>query len=212
MKKRLLFLCVLLGFMILAQAQNRREMAYLNNEIKKVSKYKGFIDIGGGFGVGEYGRHHLSFQTSHGYQFNPYFYLGAGVGFDYFTRHNSYYYPDYSNYHPDYGYQNSHIGWNNRNDFSVPIFANIRITLNKPITPFFDVKIGYSTFDGMGVYFNPNFGISFKLNGKTALNLGAGYNMQMADIYHYSYNGYYDYDNYNKEIMGAMSFKFGVEF
>ena len=234
MRKILLVLFGILGFSVLSIAQNYREVVYLKNgsiikgiiieqtpnmslkiktadgsifayqmdEIEKMTKeedtvsqsfkrttngyrtvgYRGFIEVGGGFGVGYAGDGVFSFQTSHGYQCTPYFYLGAGVGLD------------------------VHFGYE---AIFMPIFANIRTNfLNRPITPFFDAKIGYSVVDGMGLYFNPNFGVSFGLNKKAALNLGIGYNMQMADVYYY--DGYYS--DYYREIIGTICFKLGVEF
>ena len=45
--------------------------------------YRGFMELGGGPGVGDYGDGFVSFSTSHGGQISPYFFLGAGIGFDY---------------------------------------------------------------------------------------------------------------------------------
>ena len=152
----------------------------------RTNGYRGFVELGGGFGVGD-GDGIFSFQTSHGYQFNPYFYLGAGMGIDY------------------------HFDWST---VFMPIFANIRTNfLNKSITPFFDAKIGYSPFDGKGVYFNPSLGVSFGVNKRTALNFSFGYNMQIAKTYDYYYDNYsYQYDYEYNQIIGGMCFKLGVEF
>ncbi len=49
----------------------------------KTNGYKGFVDVGGAFGVGTYGDGLVSVSSTHGYQFNPYFFLGAGVGVNY---------------------------------------------------------------------------------------------------------------------------------
>jgi len=233
MRKILLVLVALWGFSALSIAQNYREIVYLKNgsiikgviieqtpnvslkiktadgsvfayqmdEIEKMTKeedttpqssfkrnvsgnrtvgYRGFVEVGGGFGVGYAGDGIFSFQTSHGYQCTPYFYLGAGIGLD------------------------VHFGYNT---IFMPIFANIRTNfLNRPVTPFFDAKIGYSVVDGTGLYFNPNFGVSFGLNKKAALNFGIGYNMQIADIYYL----YYNYEE--RRIIGAICFKLGIEF
>ena len=210
MKKRLLFLCILLGVAVLVQSQNRLERAYLNNEVRKVSKYKGFIDVGGGFGVGKYGKGLglFSFQTSHGYQFNPYFYLGVGVGVDRYIGE---------------GLDPFSAGFLDK--FFFPIFADARVNfLDKSITPFFDAKIGYSIHEyasssfipNLNPYFNPNLGVSFKLKKKTALNLGIGYIMQMDKQDYYNYYNYdynYDYDYRHKNIIkGSITVRLGVEF
>ena len=56
-----------------------------------IKGYHGFIDFGGGFAAGSSGSALVSASTSHGYQFNPYYYLGVGVGYNYhaFTLGNS---------------------------------------------------------------------------------------------------------------------------
>ena len=240
MKKRLLFLCILLGVAVFAQSQNRLERAYLNNEVKKVSKYKGFVETGGIIGIGNYGNNAVSFinalvdinfpherdeiigtgdygdyafsvQTSHGYQFNPYFYLGAGTGID--IHHTKI--ASFDNY------RSVHI----HRTLLMPFFGDIRINfLNKPTTPFCDVKIGYSVIlgqdthkfhHGQGLYFNPNLGVSFMRNRRVALNAGIGYNMQMRKgrRHYYRYKGecFYEYE-YENTIMGGISFKLGIEF
>lgn len=62
----------------------------------------------------------FSFATSHGFQFNNFFYLGAGIGLDYYTR------PELKK-------------------VSIPLFVDARVNfLNKRFSPFFDCRFGYS--------------------------------------------------------------------
>ena len=133
-------------------------------------------------GLGEYGSGIFSFSTSHGYQFNPYFFLGAGIGVD------------------------CHFGWET---VFMPIFANARAYfIDGKISPFLDAKIGYSPLDGTGFYFSPSVGVSFGTSRKCAVNLSIGYNLQRTEVYYY---GYY-YSFYAYESMHGLSFKLGIEF
>lgn len=144
--------------------------------------YKGFVDLGYAIGVGDWGLDRVEFTTAHGYQFNPYLFAGVGFGVNYYTD------ADLCN---------------------IPIFANVRANLlNAKITPFVDVKIGYSVVDIEGFYFAPSVGCRFALTPRMAINLGVGYTMQKADIY-YTYGDYYYNDMINS---GAIDFKVGFEF
>lgn len=149
--------------------------------------YRGFVDIGYALGVGDYGDGVFAVSTSHGYQFNPYIFVGAGIGVD---------------YHLDY------------ETVFLPIFADIRgYFIDGNITPFVGIKIGYSPVDGYGLYFNPSVGASFGISRKCALNVSIGYNLQRAEIYNYYYSPYfYSYSSYSNETVGAITFKVGFEF
>lgn len=148
--------------------------------------YRGFMEFGGGPGVGDYGDGFVSFSTSHGGQISPYFYLGAGIGFDY------------------------HVGYQT---FFLPLFVDLRANfIDNKITPYFGAKIGYSVFDATGVYLNPTLGIDVALDSRLGFNFSLGYNLQSAEIIRYSYYGYsYSY-SYRERIIGGVTFKFGVHF
>ena len=51
--------------------------------------YRGFAELGYGIGVGDYEFGRFSIETSHGYQFNHYFFLGAGVGFQFSSKYET---------------------------------------------------------------------------------------------------------------------------
>ena len=148
----------------------------------RVKGYRGWVETGGAVGLGTFGDGVFTFSTSHGYQFSPYFFLGAGIGVDY------------------------HFGWET---VFMPIFANARAYfIDGKISPFLDAKIGYSPLDGTGFYFSPSVGVSFGTSRKCAVNLSIGYNLQRTEVYYY---GYY-YSFYAYESMHGLSFKLGVEF
>ena len=167
------------------------------------SGYHAFLEAGYGVGTGDFGADCIELTTSHGYQINPYVFVGAGAGVKYYHG-------------PD--------AW------SVPIFANARGTLlDGPISPFLDIKIGYSAADVSGFYFSPSVGYRFN-----KFTISAGYELQSVSSgsnvgpstrssyddyldYYYDYynNYYYDYSNGEGGPSGSMSafvFKVGLEF
>lgn len=148
--------------------------------------YRGFVDLGYSFGVGDYSADRIEFSTSHGYQFNPYFYLGAGAAFNYF-----------------------HDG----EIASVPLFANPRADFSTgKVSPFIDLKVGYTISDYFeGFYLAPSIGVRFDLQNNKGINFSAGYTMQKTDGYGYDYysdNLYYA----GKVNAGAITLKLGIDF
>lgn len=119
--------------------------------------YRGFVDLGYTVGTGVYGEDRIEVSTSHGYQFNPYIYLGLGAGVHY--------------------YFGSEI-------FEIPIFAHVRSEfLKNSISPFVDFKIGYSVFDATGFYMTPSVGCRFAIGEKNGISAGIGYTMQKAETW-----------------------------
>ena len=128
-------------------------------ESVKTRGYKGFVD--GGFTAG-YDFVWEVANTSHGYQFNPYFFVGGGLGWHCFFIDGS---------------------------VNVPIFANVRANfLNKKCSPFVDYKIGASLGDLLGFYTSLIAGCKIKrFNIGMGFTLGTA---EMYD-YSSSYGGYY---------------------
>ncbi|MCM0719256.1 hypothetical protein NBH15_13345 [Parabacteroides sp. W1-Q-101] len=144
--------------------------------------YKGFVEFGGGFGVGDWAGNFVGLTTSHGYQFNPHIFVGAGAGFNY-----------------DFGNELIFI----------PVFADFRYNiLNRNITPVFGTKIGYSVYDGQGVFFNPSIGCRFGLSESFALNLTFNYGLQTEEAEYY-WSGYYESETV---LLHTIGFKLGIEF
>ncbi len=118
--------------------------------------YRGFVEIGYTVGTGDWGTGRVDFSTSHGYQFNPYFYAGLGMGVSYF------HYEDL---------------------VEIPVFVDLRSDiLNNWVTPYVDFKIGCAVYDNSGFYMSPSVGCRFNLNN-IGLNVGIGYTMQKLDYY-----------------------------
>lgn len=120
------------------------------------------------------------FNVAFGGRFNPHFFLGGGVG----TRY----------------YFNGDI-----EGFALPIFANVRIDiLDRKVSPILDFKGGYSPVDIQGGFFSAAIGCRIRMgDGKFALTLSTGYEMQQYDYGHY-YN--------STETAHEGFFRVGVEF
>lgn len=147
--------------------------------------YKGFVDLGYGIGVGDYGEGRLEVQTTHGYQFNPYFFAGVGAGFSYFHEGSL---------------------------SCLPIFADLRGNLpitGSKISPFLDLKIGYSVLDVEGFYMSPSVGARIAVGQLTGLNISLGYEMQKWS-YEIYIPGYWSEEG--TENTGAFTIKLGLDF
>lgn len=151
--------------------------------------YRGFVELGYAFGVGEDGNNdRLEITTTHGYQFNPYIFVGGGAGIHYY---------------------------NDAEEALMPVFGEFRANLlDGPITPYVGFKLGYSAvlndsdyWEG-GAFFSPSIGVRFLTGGDKFLNVSFGYSLQQLN-YEYYYNGYYGEDSFS---MNALHLKIGFEF
>lgn len=151
--------------------------------------YRGFVDVGGIAGVGDYGMNAVTISTTHGYQVIPsYLYLGAGIGLD------------------------GHDG-----ACFLPLFADIRSQLpTGRFSPFVDMRLGYGGrlgdwgFDRGGFYFNPSIGVTWTLSRRVGLELSVGYTLQDAVVWEVYYDDFM-LGSMRKDI-GGISFRFGVTF
>lgn len=138
----------------------------LNAQTFYGSRYKGYFDLNIGPGNdGVYkGTNALSFGllNSHGYQFSPYVYVGAGFGINY------------------------HHTENFDNVISIPVFSNTRINfIDSNTSPYLDLKVGYSFYDLEGVFMSPSIGIKSSINDNLALNFQLGYSAQRFNYIEY---------------------------
>jgi len=142
--------------------------------------YRGFADFSYTLGVGDWGKNHdrVGIMTSHGYQIAPQFFAGLGVGFNY-----------YFNGHDEQS--------------SLPVFAHFRSDiLENEISPYVDLRVGYTFLDVKGFYINPSVGCRFELNDNLGLHVGLGYTMQQAE---------FSFVN-DKKNCGGLDFRFGIDF
>lgn len=148
------FLCAL--FMVVAMNVNVNAQSYLTNS------YKGYVDAGYSIGIGDYEFGRVEINTSHGYQFTPYFFLGAGIGLHFM---------------PSYETSGMDIPLDVRGSkVDIPVFANIRSHFSKgKFAPFVDLKGGTYITNGGGLYVIASVGIRYALNDKQGLSLSLGY-------------------------------------
>jgi hypothetical protein len=120
---------------------------------RDIRGFRMFMDQGLGLGIGNKANHTWNSEISAGIQFNPIFYVGIGIGY--------------------------HMTLNSK-EGSVPVFINPRINfLDENITPFLDLRAGWSFLDGKGLFLSPCAGVSFA-KGTYAYNIGIGYSFQRA--------------------------------
>ena len=102
----------------------------LNNASGLEEGYHGFVDLGYTLGIGDYKFGRFEINTTHGYQFNPHFFVGGGLGFHFMSEYNT---------------PNMNIALDYRKkQFDIPIYGNVRWTIiNNKVTPFIDGKIGF---------------------------------------------------------------------
>lgn len=125
---------------------SKKKSSYLANPYDKRG-YRGFVEFGGGGLDGGI----ISLTTSHGYQFNPYFYLGAAISFDTYVLYS----------------------------FSMPLSMDSRVYFcNKNITPYFGFRVGYSPVGGAGYNVTASFGASFMISKTIGLNAALSYGVQ----------------------------------
>lgn len=118
--------------------------------------YHGFFELNGGYDFVEEANLVTGVMTSHGYQFSPNLYLGVGAGLDLY-------------------------------DFScvnIPVFAHLRTTfINSRVTPYIDLRGGYSFGYFNGLYVDPSVGLRFGFGKHRAgFNIGIGYTIQKTYI------------------------------
>jgi len=124
--------------------------------------YRGFVDAGYSVGIGDYDFGRIEVNTSHGYQINPYLFIGAGTGLHFMASYKT---------------KDMDIPLDVRDSkVDIPVFANIRCNfLKKKVSPFVDVKGGTYVTNSGGLYVNASAGCRFSINEKQAINLSVGY-------------------------------------
>lgn len=168
----------------------RKDVSHRKSARNTLRGYKGFVDFAYIGDVSDNNASKIELSTTHGYQFNNYFFVGGGVALNHYTDADL---------------------------TAAPIYANFRANfINKKVTPFADIKTGYSVGDVEGVYASIGLGVRFSLKGKKALNLTLVYNYQDYEItgdvsYHYGDSYYHSSWDDSWELEG-IGVRFGFEF
>lgn len=172
--------------------------------------YRGFVDVGYCYYTfSQLDPSTIELTTSHGYQFNPYIYLGAGIGFDY----------------------TGEIKWgdisgkphNKRSaKVDIPVFFNARANFTKTkLSPFVDVRFGsYVNNDG-NIYATLTIGGRYAINEKIGVSLCIGFESRKVCVEELKlitgtkYNNYkmdYYYTNKPNQNLDGLVFKAGIDF
>lgn len=130
--------------------------------------------------------------TSHGYQINPMFFIGAGLGLEKCSKIDS---------------------------WIVPVFVQGRADFKfGKFTPFGDLRVGYNVTQGGGMYFSPTIGYRFNFGGKFGINIGAGLSLAGYTAEHYD-GSFTDLGGYEIQYIGKekhmnayFSFRVGIDF
>lgn len=123
--------------------------------------------------------------TTHGYQFCPYFFLGAGVGVE------------------------SHDCWNVKDCLVAPVFADFKYYILKSrLVPYVDLKAGYAFGSDCGLYLNPSIGIDYTCKRNIGVYLNAGY---VARTFHNIRNDWFP-DEYKSGFHSGITFTLGIRF
>lgn len=151
-KTRLLTICTLLSMTV----GNVHAQSFQSN------CYRGNVEAGYSVGIGDYDFGRFEVNTTHGYQFNPYIFLGAGTGLHFMSSYET---------------GGMDIALDARESkVDIPVFANIRCNmLNKRFSPFVDVKGGTFVTNNGGLYLVASVGCRYAFSDKYALSLSAGY-------------------------------------
>lgn len=162
-------------------------------------RYKGYVDAGYSHTLAHYNADMLELSTSQGYQYNNWFYMGAGLGIDLLLSHPS-------------------VNWNEmqtpppggrpwtKTAPMMPLFADFRFLIGatSSVSFFLDLRVGCSFLltnrniaigDGFLTnreyfFLNPSIGLRLpcnKKNPKQAFDVGVKYKL-LTSNYWYNYN------------------------
>ncbi len=161
--------------------------------------YRGFLDWSNdvrsentGLDGGNETLYYTGFSTSHGYQFNPWVYVGAGFGIEKCTRYDLHLFP---------------------------VFVHGRTDLQfGRFTPFGEIRLGYNLTDDGGVYFAPNIGYRFNWGRKMGVNVGVGVTLQGIKTHIYELSSkpgeywYLEEKGTRHDCRACFSFRVGIDF
>lgn len=165
--------------------------------------YRGFLDAGYTFGVGDYEFDRFEVSTTHGFQINPIIFIGGGVGVHFMSSYKT---------------PNSSIPLDTReSSVEFPVFANLHLNLAKSmIAPFIDAKAGVFVTNNSGEYLNTSAGLRIACNQKQAINISFGYTREKLEFETFNKFIGHSISNYTrvarKRNAEGLSLKVGYEF
>ncbi len=193
MKKILLIITILLTAVSVEARQPRRGYrGFIEWSSSLRAEKFGYPDMNGNLLTYRDNTFYTGFTTSHGYQINPMFFIGAGLGMERCGK---------------------------LDNWVAPVFIQGRIDLKLgKFTPFGDIRIGANVAEGAGVYFSPTVGYRFNWGRKMGVNLGAGLTLAgyRAEHYEGTITGPDSYEMHyigiRHHVRAYFSFRLGIDF
>ena len=160
MKKFVLLVALLSTFALGMNAQSQAVFTH---------GYRGFADIGYTIGVGDYEFGRFEVNTTHGYQINPYFFVGAGAGLHFMSSYET---------------PGMDIALDTRDSkVSIPVFAAARVNFTKTkVSPFIDLKGGTFVNNNDGLYIVASVGCRIATVGKQGVDISLGYTYEKLEF------------------------------
>lgn len=168
--------------------------------------YRGFFDCGYSAGLGgnlNYGFGRFEINTAHGFQINPFVFVGGGCGLHFM---------------PKFETSDAEIPLEIReSSVDIPVFGNVRGNFGRgKIVPFADAKLGTYLNNNGGLYYNLSAGCRFAVNEKQAVNFSVGYTSSSLEFQHFGgFVSLYSMDYYRVPKVctaDAITIKIGYEF
>ena len=129
-------------------------------------RYQGEVGVGTAFGVGSNAYDRFVLETVHGVRIGPRLFVGLGVAWNYYSARGDM---------PDDSFREYTDGGRS----FVPIFADMKVYfLDRRISPYLKVDIGYGIHKHGGIYAAPAVGVKFGLGSVLALNIDFGFQVQ----------------------------------
>ena len=190
--KRILSLAALLSIVLVANAQNTLKNCY-----------RGFVDAGYSIGIGDYEFGRFELNTTHGYQVNPYFFFGAGLGLHFMSEYET------AGMDIALDYRESKV--------DIPVFANVRCNFSKgKVSPYIDVKGGTFVTNNGGLYASVSAGCRISINDKQAIKVSVGYTSEKLEFEtfdRFTSNSSMDYTREGRKCATeSITLKLGFEF
>lgn len=194
MKKTTLFVLALISICFMAEARQPqrgyRGFFEWTNSVR--SEKFGYFDLNDNLYFKREGMYYTGFTTSHGYQINPMFFVGAGFGMEHCHKISN---------------------------WVAPLFIQGRIDLKfGKFTPFGDIRVGANIAEGVGAYFSPSIGYRFNWGRKMGINIGLGLTLAGYKAEHYEMT-WTDPDQFEiyytgtkHHIRSYFSFRAGIDF
>lgn len=176
--------------------------------------YEKSVEATGGIGLDKYQKFTFGVSMVNGYRVNDYFFVGAGVGYEYL---DGLYYSSYE-YHSGLG--NSYHGTSDDVRNNIKLYGRLKANLTATkVSPFFAVDlgatIGLSSNEikmANGFYFEPCFGCDFALSPKQAIYVMLGYNGQGYDYHAFDTTLGSTSDEMRHVLAGKFSIHLGFKF